>query len=465
MSSYLGLRKRSGGQHQHQPSSSGELKPDVSANVTVISSVEKDNSVSTKGIEFGRLRSNFTKLRSSESTVSPPPPSPSELLGRASSKRNAANTPIEDATCVTPTRAKFQKYKSKSAAKSNIPTIKIEPASPGDGLQVTPPKKGADSGSSSSPSSRRLNSRSVSPVSPTSVSSSETVKYRVGGVDFDIVSKRSRESLKSEGAGKVTTTTLTASPNMGSHGGNAGNLAEPRKRITRAQSRREERTHIATLFNGGLQQHQDSNSSEAAQHTDAADARSVLGPETVILRKTGVLQPSSSDDDAENAVGHTDATTPFKSPASASKELTDSAQLCHDDSADLSIESASSSTLPTPPANGTSLHHCGIQVSSTSEMPGRLFSKIQSTPLSIPMFDPTRSKGWLWTSHTALNSHPTDPWGWARRWTCHQCNAQTIAEQRVCANLKCGHERCSDLGAEGGGCKLIRRSAGGLACE
>lgn len=66
-----------------------------------------------------------------------------------------------------------------------------------------------------------------------------------------------------------------------------------------------------------------------------------------------------------------------------------------------------------------------------------------------PQFD--ISKGLhQWISDLPSTSRPDRYWEWPKRWTCCRCEATTIVEQKVCANLECSHYRCpSD-------CRMIR---------
>lgn len=65
-----------------------------------------------------------------------------------------------------------------------------------------------------------------------------------------------------------------------------------------------------------------------------------------------------------------------------------------------------------------------------------------STKYIIPIYDPTRSVEHQFCSRSSTTSRPEQPWGLAKRWSCCGCSAQIIIEQKVCANLVCGHLRC-----------------------
>ncbi|EMC98630.1 hypothetical protein BAUCODRAFT_376172 [Baudoinia panamericana UAMH 10762] len=73
-----------------------------------------------------------------------------------------------------------------------------------------------------------------------------------------------------------------------------------------------------------------------------------------------------------------------------------------------------------------------------------------STLVLPPVYEPLRLPVYQWCSQLGSSSRPDNAWGWSKRWTCCQCRAQTIAEQKSCAQLKCGHRRC------GSGCKMIK---------
>jgi hypothetical protein len=50
--------------------------------------------------------------------------------------------------------------------------------------------------------------------------------------------------------------------------------------------------------------------------------------------------------------------------------------------------------------------------------------------------------GLLWASPLGSTSRPALPWTWCKRWTCCRCAGGTIVEQVVCSKLSCGHRRC-----------------------
>lgn len=83
-----------------------------------------------------------------------------------------------------------------------------------------------------------------------------------------------------------------------------------------------------------------------------------------------------------------------------------------------------------------------------------------SIPVNPPRFDPSIAHGYQWTSHLSSTSRPLEPWGLLKAWICCKCEhldpfgrnkpAQTMVEQKICARLACGHERCAY------GCRMLK---------
>lgn len=74
-----------------------------------------------------------------------------------------------------------------------------------------------------------------------------------------------------------------------------------------------------------------------------------------------------------------------------------------------------------------------------------------AVPVIPPLYNPHVDKTWVWTSQLASCSRPDKPGGWSKRWTCCQCRAETIVEQKTCAKLSCGHRKCQGCTIRAGG--------------
>ncbi|KAM3416753.1 hypothetical protein BST61_g8345 [Cercospora zeina] len=59
-----------------------------------------------------------------------------------------------------------------------------------------------------------------------------------------------------------------------------------------------------------------------------------------------------------------------------------------------------------------------------------------------PTYNTNLHAGLQWCEAGKTSSRASAPWEWNPRWTCCKCQATTIVEQKVCANLSCLHDRC-----------------------
>ncbi|KAK4624672.1 hypothetical protein CLAFUW4_05380 [Fulvia fulva] len=67
-----------------------------------------------------------------------------------------------------------------------------------------------------------------------------------------------------------------------------------------------------------------------------------------------------------------------------------------------------------------------------------------------PVYDLSKAPAQQWESELGSTSCPARAWDWTKRWTCCQCQGQTIVEQIVCGNLQCVHDRCPEK------CRVIK---------
>lgn len=68
----------------------------------------------------------------------------------------------------------------------------------------------------------------------------------------------------------------------------------------------------------------------------------------------------------------------------------------------------------------------------------------KDSPVAVrpPLYDASKPALYQWGSDLGSSSRPPSPWMSSKRWTCCQCQGQTIVEQTVCSRLTCVHDRC-----------------------
>lgn len=213
----------------------------------------------------------------------------------------------------------------------------------------------------------------------------------------------------------------------------------PRKRLTRAQSRRDKRA--------------DSVSTDVEQEmVDAKDFATVrkVSDDGVTSRKNSSAKASRtpSPDQKKNLNFGTSA--PTNSPRNpATEHLT---SFCKNGTSTTDDYPSPDAISQDPLAASSDISHI---TDSPSPAPAKTCiqdfkSASGAVTVNPPRYDPTRIALHQWCSSLGSNSRPESAWGWMKKWTCCRCRALTMVEQRDCARLECGHQRCH------GSCKVIR---------
>ena len=287
---------------------------------------------------------------------------------------------------------------------------------------------------------------------PTDTAPIKSTIRTVGGVDFQMVNAAQADLPQPR--------TSTAEPTRAASSElEDDTLQGQRRRLTRSQSKKEERSD-STIGDIGSETPKDHSDTAATPNNngdvkietedkEAANAESETPPARKVVKK----EPSNPS-------------TPTKTKPKTSRFLRLSSS-----NRNKKEDKTSSPTLPTPTShtaeNSTSNSSSSSPSSSvnfildsTTAQIGPAHNYQATNPDATEPLPTTRvippvlafhdqiQPGWLWASPLSATSRPATPWTWCKRWTCCRCAAGTIVEQSVCSKLACGHRRC------GGHCVL-----------
>lgn len=304
-----------------------------------------------------------------------------------------------------------------------------------------------------------MNSPSGIPIATAPVKS--TIRT-VGGVDFQMVS-----------AVPVATDVLqprssSAEPARADAGENEDiGLLGQRRRLTRSQSRKEERSDstVGDVSTETLRANIDAtlilddNGDEKDDEKDDKEAQAAE-IQTPPARKVVKKKPS-------------DQTTPTKSRPKVSRftrHLTADRKKKEEEEEETLSPAPQTPTLPIADNNTTNSNPNSDSESSSSsssssgnfllessttalvgsasksqtpnpDFPTEPLPTIRVIPPALAFHDQVLP-GPLWASPLGSTSRPALPWTWCKRWTCCRCAGGTIVEQSVCSKLSCGHKRC-----------------------
>lgn len=282
----------------------------------------------------------------------------------------------------------------------------------------------------------------------------------VGGVDFQMVNATqiATDVLQPRGS--------SAEPARADAGESEDiGLLGQRRRLTRSQSRKEERSDstVSDVSTETLQANievtliLDDNDDEKGGEKDDKEAQTAES-ETPRARKVVKKKPNS------------DQTTPTKSRPRVSRftrHLTADRKKKEEEilspapttptlpTTDNTVDNNSNPNSDSDSSSSSSSSGNFLLESSTTALAGSA-SKAQTPNPDFPTeplptirvippaldFHDQVLPGLLWASPLGSTSRPALPWTWCKRWTCCRCAGGTIVEQSVCSKLSCGHKRC-----------------------